>query len=338
MRTANTKDSSETSSAPKEGIVVSQSSNNSLVETILGGFVLVAFVTTWFSSLASPFILYYTIVTKNHVVLSIIIVLTTLAYTPWKRGSVIGLFRTAFVDRYHKLYYKKYSMTFQRPLPDPKEKEIFYAFHPHGMFCLGYSTLYHSDIMANVRFCFSTALFLSPFFQLWSRLTGKPGKADKKSMLSYMKNGESLALPPGGFEEATISSSSQDRVYIKKRKGFVKLCLMHGYSIVPCYCFGEKNTYNNVQGFWKLRLALNSWSIPAICFWGMKLLPILPKRCELHVFVGSDLKLPKIENPTRKDVELWHGKYVEALEKLFENNKLQVYGEVEGRNRHLELW
>ena len=76
-------------------------------------------------------------------------------------------------------------------------------------------------------------------------------------MVEYTEKGENLALSPGGFEEATITGRL-DRVYIKKRTGFIKLCLKYGYSVVPVYVFGENRLFSNVQGWWKLRLWLNS--------------------------------------------------------------------------------
>ena len=60
--------------------------------------------------------------------------------------------------------------------------------------------LFCHDVMQHVRFCFAPALYASPFFRLFSRVTGRPGSAGKANMVSYMRRGESLALPPGGFE------------------------------------------------------------------------------------------------------------------------------------------
>ena len=94
----------------------------------------------------------------------------------------------------------------------------------------------------------------------------------------YMKRGENLALPPGGFGDVTLLCSTVDRVYIKSRLGFVKLCLKYGYDIVPFYCFGEKSTYKNVQGLWNMRLGLNNMGIPAILIWGASFFPLLPSR------------------------------------------------------------
>jgi len=68
------------------------------------------------------------------------------------------------------------------------------------------------------------------------------GAATNRVINKAMAEGKSsLALLPGGFQEATLCSHGKDRVYVKKRAGFVKCCLMRGHSIVPCYTFGESD-------------------------------------------------------------------------------------------------
>lgn len=158
-------------------------------------------------------------------------------------------------------------------------------------------------------------------------------------MVSYMKDGKHLALPPGGFEEATLSSTEQDRVFIKKRYGFIRLCLMNGLQVRPVYVFGERNLFWNIQGLWKIRLAINRLGFPAILVWGHPLFPIIPKNTvDLKVVAGAPLVLPRIENPTKDDVALWHGKYIDALTKLFEEYKEAAYGTEEGKVAKLEIW
>lgn len=226
------------------------------------------------------------------------------------------------------------------PSADPNvEPQTFYAVHPHGAFSMGWANLYVDKCLANVRFCFSPVLLMSPFFRMWSRMVGHPGSASKAAMISYLDKGESLALPPGGFEEATLTYSKKDRAYIKKRTGFVKLCLQRGVQIRPAYTFGENSLFWNLQGFWDLRLALNRMGLPAIVIWGMPLFPLLPRKdVKLLVVVGKPLVLPKIPNPTKEEVKIWHDKYMVALQTLYDNHKEEAYGPEQAKTRKLELW
>lgn len=105
------------------------------------------------------------------------------------------------------------------------------------------------------------------------------------------------------------------------------------------YCFGEKGTYWNLQGAWKPRLALNGLGVPTILVWGSSWLPFLPKwNVDLCIVAGEPLPCPKIEAPTREDVEKWHAKYMASLTKVFEDYKVEAYGEEVGKVAKLELW
>jgi len=48
-----------------------------------------------------------------------------------------------------------------------------------------------------------------------------------------MKEGKSIGLLPGGFEEATITSKHEMRCYINNRKGFIKYAIENNYVIYP---------------------------------------------------------------------------------------------------------
>lgn len=328
----------------KDHIIPVSSENCTLLQTLLGGSTVVVFVSTWLSSLLSPILLYFAIKTQNYYAVSAILFITALAYIPfWDPKGTIPSAVKNFIATCHPMYYKRCKVVFEDTLPNSSSssdhKPTFYAIHPHGAVTLGWSVLYASEFMNCVRFCFSPALYHSPFFKLFSITTGNPGKADKKSMISYMKKRENIALPPGGFEEATITSLNHDRAYIKKRTGFVKLCLQHGYSMVPVYCFGEKDTFWNLQGFWSLRLLMNSFGIPAIFIWGSSLLPLLPKRSKngMYIVAGKRIEVPKIENPSREEVKLWHDRYMAALLQIFEHHKEEAYGK-DAKSMKLELW
>lgn len=53
------------------------------------------------------------------------------------------------------------------------------------------------------------------------------------------EKGENFGLIPGGFEEATLNTTKENRLYLKKRKGFMKYALKYGYKIYPSFVFGE---------------------------------------------------------------------------------------------------
>ena len=129
-----------------------------------------------------------------------------------------------------------------------------------------------------------------------------------------------MALIPGGFEEATITTDKADRVFIKARRGFVSYALRHGYCLTPTFAFGENRCFMNVQGAWRFRLWLNSLGFPAILPWSFP--PPLPYDKSLNVVVGKPLQLPTIAKPTDSQVKEWHGKYMAELEALYNRHKV----------------
>lgn len=326
--------------APKIATYVSHRATHSvnLKQKILSVFVVGSFVIIWLMSLASVFLFIISYNARYIKTIIFIILTTILSYSPWKKGRIC-LAISNFYFHHHIRYYKTLNIEFEgNALPSPSSSQTLYSVHPHGAFSFGWSLLYSSPIMSHVRFCFSPALFKSPFFRLFSRLVGTPGSAGKSDMIQYLEKGEHLALLPGGFEEATLTSATKDRVFIKKRHGFIRLCLKYGVAVKPVYVFGEKSLFSNIQGMYKFRLGLNRLGIPAILIWGNMFFPLLPKwNKSLYIVVGSPLVLPKISNPSKEEIALWHGKYIDALTKLFEEHKEYAYGE-EGKSTKLEVW
>lgn len=178
-------------------IAVIESRFPSVGQKLIGALCLTIFVATWLFSLSSPILLVVAIFYRIDSVALGIVLATVVAYLPWKRGWFSDKIADIVVH-YTPLYYRSMDLRFEgKPL---HEKQTLYAVHPHGAFCMGWSIMFCHPLLRSVRFCFAPALYASPFFRIFSRLTGNPGSASKASMISYLKKGESLALPPGGFE------------------------------------------------------------------------------------------------------------------------------------------
>lgn len=73
-------------------------------------------------------------------------------------------------------------------------------------------------------------------------------------------------MVPGGFEEATLTSNKVSRIFIKRRKGFIKLALQYGYKIYPGFIFGESQTFAVFERALKFRLFLNKFKMPGVLF------------------------------------------------------------------------
>ena len=72
------------------------------------------------------------------------------------------------------------------------------------------------------------------YFELFHFLSSKP-------------RGTATVLVPGGAFEARNWSKQEVKLYLKKRKGFIKLALRHGVDLVPSFSFNEQFIYNQIS-------------------------------------------------------------------------------------------
>jgi len=291
----------------------------------------------WLSSIGSPFLLVVAAWRGWMVTVAVLVALFALAHLPLLRHwpACCAAFRWAFNRAFASV-----TVRFEPGAAPGSSPNTLYAVHPHGIFCMGFIHLVLHPAMREVTFCFSSFLYNSPLFLILSKLVGRPSPADKGAMTALMSAGKDLCLTPGGFEEATLTSGgTAERVYVLRRKGFVKYCLEHGLSICPCFAFGEKHLYSNLQGGWRLRLQLNGYGVPTVVgnvgrWWWC---PLAPRPKPMLVVVGAPLTLERTPTPTAEEVAAAHEQYVKALTGLFERHKLDAYGE-EARGLNLEVW
>lgn len=85
----------------------------------------------------------------------------------------------------------------------------------------------------------------APIFGMLLQWWGAQG-VHGPNMNRLMNLGKNISLIPGGYEEATITNPKVFRIFIKKRKGFIKMALKHGYKICPVLNLGEHQIYKTV--------------------------------------------------------------------------------------------
>ncbi|CAI5728839.1 unnamed protein product [Peronospora effusa] len=202
------------------------------------------------------------------------------------------------------------------PFVKPDDHALF-AFHPHGVLPNGFAFngAHHMGFLhSNCRWLVSENLFWFPGMKdllHWMDFSC----VAKSTFHRFMATGQNVCLLPGGFEEATIYERGKHRVYIKKRFGFIKLALQHGYKVHPVYTFGEEYAYHTFPYLLKLRLKLNEFKIPVVFFYGLLRCFYLPcTDVDLITVVGEALVMPRIEQPTKK-----------MSKSTMRNAKLEIY-------------
>lgn len=213
--------------------------------------------------------------------------------------------------------FKSYTVYTEEELK--KEKSLF-SFHPHGVLAFGTSmTGAKNEILYDACFCGSRAMMNLPLSGIIARWIGVVG-VNNKNFKDIMKKGKNIIFMPGGFEEATITSYSKDKVYIKNRKGFIKYALEYGYRVYPSYTFNENRIFYTITAFEKFRLFLNKFKIPGTFFFSKYF--IFPNTdLDLFTVVGKPIEFPIISDPTKEEIDRYHKLYIQELVNLYNRHK-----------------
>lgn len=143
--------------------------------------------------------------------------------------------------------------------------------------------------------------------------------ADRSTLHQKLISGDSIVLVPGGAAEALYAHATNFRLYIKNRKGFIRLALDAKVKPIPCLGFGENEAFQTYCAAkdedsqfyqWQTRLyRVFSFSFPAITN------PIPLKR-SINVVVGQPVTF---SDPT--DVDRCHTEYLGAVKELFNEHR-----------------
>lgn len=154
-----------------------------------------------------------------------------------------------------------------------------------------------------------------------------------------------VVIVVGGAQEALYMRPGLYKIVLKKRKGFIKLALRNGASLVPMFSFGELDLFdqpNNDPGT-KLRrwqdFVKSVTGIAPTKFIGRGFFQysygMIPRRKPLDLVIGTPIDVPKTEEPSNEMVDEYHQKFMDGLISVFEDNKARFLKKHEGV--HLEI-
>jgi 2-acylglycerol O-acyltransferase 2 len=254
--------------------------------------------------------------------------------------------------RWFKHYANYFPVKLVKTVDLPANKNYLFGCFPHAIIGCGLFANFatnatgFNELFPGIRskMCTLSYHFYVPFFReltlSWGMMSAK--YASIKNALSQSTNplavanqdgftSNAVVLVIGGAQEALLSHPGQYQIYIKNRKGFAKIALETGASLVPVFSFGEVEVFDqpsNEPGS-KLRSfqeSIKKWTgiAPAI-FIGRGFFQysfgLIPRRNEIHTVVGAPIVVEKNILPSKDDVEELHQKFIGELEKLFEEHK-----------------
>lgn len=129
------------------------------------------------------------------------------------------------------------------------ESTYMFTAHPHGVIplgiCLNIGTN-ASDVdklfpQIQFRGVAVSCCYIIPFYRdLCLALGGTDCRA--ATIRNVLRHGCSPVVVPGGADESLLSRTNQNQILVK-HKGFIRIAIQEGISIVPMYSFGENNTW-----------------------------------------------------------------------------------------------
>ncbi|XP_043854307.1 2-acylglycerol O-acyltransferase 2-like [Dromiciops gliroides] len=223
---------------------------------------------------------------------------------------------------------------------DPTRNYIA-GFHPHGVLAIGAFTNFctegtnFSSVFPGIRshLMMLTFWLQLPFFRDYI-MKGGLVSSDKECvshLMSKEEGGNLLVITVGGAKETLDAHPGDYTLLLKNRKGFVKLALIHGASLLPIFSFGENEIFdqlNNSQGSWLRSIQDRLQKImgfPLPIFHGQGIFQdrfgLLPYRHPITTVVGKPIEVEQNTNPTQEEVDRLHQRYMTELCSLFEAHK-----------------
>jgi len=273
--------------------------------------------------------------------------------TPRRGSRPWAWFRRLAVWRYFRDYFPMHLV--KTAELDPNRNYIF-GCHPHGIFSMGAFTNFATEANdfsgqfpgISIRLCTLHSNFLIPLrreYTMWFGCIDVSKESITHVLTKIPGKGKAVAIVVGGASEALDARPDSYSLVLSSRVGFAKMALKCGADLVPVYTFGENDLYlqaPNPSGSWTRDFQVmvkNLCGFSPPLFHGRGVLNytfgLMPYRKPVHTVVGAPIRVEKaIENPTTEEILELHGRYKEALSRLFDEHK-HKYGVPD--DAHLEF-
>lgn len=224
------------------------------------------------------------------------------------------------------------------------ETQYVFGCHPHGIHCWPLNMLSFPDspldkVLPLISRGQMTGLAASVIFHIpvVRELFLTMGYVDAARQVAneVLMQGRNIFVCTGGEEESMRTVVGKDCVILNKRKGFVRLAISHGASLVPVFGMGNSDlyqTYNFLIGF---RMWLQKKTGVALPIFHGRFWSPLPFQEEISIVIGTPIAIDPKHIPTEKGdrpddkiVDVYHAMYIDATKTLHQKH---------GKGRYLEI-
>ncbi|XP_027272019.1 2-acylglycerol O-acyltransferase 3 [Cricetulus griseus] len=224
----------------------------------------------------------------------------------------------------------------------PADRNYVLGAHPHGIMATGIFCNFSTDCNAFFQLfpglkpwvATLAGVFYLPIYREYLMFNGlcPVSRQSLDFILSQAQLGQAVTILIGGAQESLYAAPGEHRLALRTRKGFVRLALRHGASLVPVYSFGENDIYRTKsfdQNSWQYRCQVafkRLMGFSPCIFWGRSLFSaeswgLVPFAQPITTVVGRPIHVPQSLTPTEDHVDHYHQLYMKALEQLFEDHK-----------------
>ncbi|KAM7249525.1 hypothetical protein ACFE04_008290 [Oxalis oulophora] len=180
--------------------------------------------------------------------------------TPYQGGRKWGAVRNLSIWAYYRDYFP---IGLVKTAELPANKNYIFCVYPHGIISAASFLNFQSNVNnfdqlypgIDPHFVVLNANFRVPIAKDIYLACGGIA-ASEQSIINCLqrKPGASCVLMPGGASESFLAFPGKCNIILRNRRGFIRLAIKTGASVVPAFSFGENEIYDQITGKWLLWL------------------------------------------------------------------------------------
>lgn len=262
--------------------------------------------------------LYYTIVYQSKA--AAIIVAITLGDMLLPAGQAWPAFSRSRVFDTWRRYFNLRVLIPELPYLKEGKKYLVTQF-PHACFpfgsllCLCLAGDASIGMPGRVHGVIGTVLLQIPFYKhFFAWMACAP--ASSEDIVRLLKSYHVGCIPEGLAGIFRGANRERERVYIRSRKGFIRLAIKTGADILPIYHLGNSQLLTYFGSEWLSRKARATIGM----FWGWRGLPI-PHQHDIIACIGRPIQVKQCDEPTDAQISQTHDQLTSALVGLYDQHK-----------------